>query len=294
MKEQLAREEEKVASKLEEIISKVERNGQGIEANHTVLLAVQRDVKAVLGKINASLRTLSFLAQGETDCPHLFMITPAESSVFQPSSWLAKKMHLYFLCAYDFQAVNLDTPVVITSPTEFVAKALPAFKVSLQVVKGALIAGRVLGGLKLDGLLPDMDGLDAATQLLGQINAVKDAADKYVQDDDTDHDALDLLDSAVELGEKEDLDYRTRDTLMEAQKLSGDAYRAIADLARTQDVLKKLNMKKMVSFDGTVAWVKTGNAKAWAREGKPSAEASMSSSIPGSGGAGPSWMKCFL
>ena len=53
-----------------------------------------------------SLRTLTFLAEGQTDCPQLFLIHPMPKPGAKKPLFFAEPTKLYFLCGCTSQPIT--------------------------------------------------------------------------------------------------------------------------------------------------------------------------------------------
>lgn len=251
--------------KLEEMKSKWELQAR-------VLTSINNDVKQFKGMVSSVLRAVTFLAQGETECPQLFIFTPREATrSFNEQSWFSHKWEVTFLCASNLEPV-VERSVLILEPHEFVRKAGPAIKVSMQAIKMILAVGLIADLGTFASFLCSRFGLDVAS---GLFEKVEEGVNKMVRaaTHDDKSNSLDIFNGIVQMAEKKDLEDSQLVQLQKAWRMSGSAFMVVAQLARP--ILGKLPMKKMVAADGTVAWVHEKHAQEWAQAGRACVEVSI-------------------
>eukprot|EP00616_Rhizochromulina_sp_CCMP1243_P001339 CAMPEP_0118964604 /NCGR_PEP_ID=MMETSP1173-20130426/2264_1 /TAXON_ID=1034831 /ORGANISM="Rhizochromulina marina cf, Strain CCMP1243" /LENGTH=289 /DNA_ID=CAMNT_0006913081 /DNA_START=9 /DNA_END=878 /DNA_ORIENTATION=+ len=203
-------------------------------------------------------------------CPKLVLLVPSKAlnrstgaklkSILRPTDWFTESCKLYFLCAHDFSPA--EPAMDIKELKDGVQKLLPALKLSMAVIQMGVAAGRVVTGLPFP--MP--------SNLSGTLDHIKDMQDllgPYLDVEAHVTEKMDTVLESVDLAKRATLGFtRTEsDKLQMAQKLAGPAFRAVAELAKAQGVMTKLNMQRVVNGDGTVAWVKTENVEAWRSAG---------------------------
>lgn len=250
------------------------------------LTRVRKDVKLLMGMAALQLKAITFLAQGETDCPQLIVLTPAKKTKvrFDPRSWMSKEMELNFLCASSLEPIEPSVKInLLKDEVKAVwCKVAPALKFSMQAIKMILAFPHIDLG-PLDSFLSERFNFDM-TAVTDQVQSMTEKVEsmevgihKLVQAamGDENADSLGTLDEVIKALEPEDLDAAQRDKIQEIQQLSGPAFKAITELAREQKVQLKLPMKKMMALDGTVAWVHEKHAEKWAQSGRVWTEVSI-------------------
>ena len=207
------------------------------------------------------MRTLTFLAEGQLECPTLFLIHPMPKPGAAKPIFFPEPIKLYFLCGYSMQPIDADGCVVdiggASQALDFLKEAAPTVKIVLNVLKGIAATTRIVSGLSLEGLLPSSltDGADGES-LLDRIDNAKEWADGVASTvaGDEDVETLDSLDSVLEFAEAETTTKEQRLALRQAQTLTGSGFAKVKELAEKQGVLKKLPMTRLVDADGTVTW----------------------------------------
>ena len=256
--QQRAVQEEQLSAHLNELKSAMDATAHDVAV-------VKSSVSMIAGELSRSVRTLTYLAEGETSCPQLFVITPAARSLFAIGDWFSQPLEVRFLCAYDFSPV--DPAISIRQPDEFVRQCAPALLLGLKVLKSVLQADGILEATGLRDMLPFLSEADST---LDRIDALRGALIEQAggKAQAGGSGALDKLEDVLdEAGGSSTTD------LHAAQRLTGPAFRVVASLAEEQRVLARLPMVKMVDLEGTVAWVKEENSehfKAQAKSSQPS------------------------
>mmetsp|Transcript_75342 Transcript_75342/g.207881 ORF Transcript_75342/g.207881 Transcript_75342/m.207881 type:complete len:276 (+) Transcript_75342:951-1778(+) len=240
---------------------------------------------------------LTFLAQGEVECPTLFVIRPVERArgvlCVKLDSLLTQEYELRFLCAYDYSPV--EPAVRITRPSDFIKTAGPAVLMGLGAIKLALRAGKLVTGFKLDELVPGLGEKGTVGAALAKLDEFKGVVDEKLRtalgDEEEAADSIDMLAEAVESLDQEDVDEETVDALSKTQeKLTGPAYREVAKLAKEQGVLTRLPMTLMVDPQGNMTWVKNRNVDKWKKYSRGSraagsAQAKRAAAVAGTSGS---------
>ena len=217
-------------------------------------------------QVSRAVRTLTFLASGQTDCPQLFIISPVPTSTNKSPSFLNflpfQKMKLYFLCGYTMEPItDADCCITLDQATEvnkFVKDVGPALNVVLGVLKNFEMVP--LPGSPAIGMLTKLlaDKTDSASQsvetaeaLAGALSNAKIQAGGLIEGTNGS-----VLENVAAIAEKEEHSQKDRETIEEAQKLTGKSYELIKKKAEQKGVLTSLSkkMSKVVDADGSVVW----------------------------------------
>ncbi|KAL3896563.1 MAG: hypothetical protein SGPRY_013243 [Prymnesium sp.] len=246
--------------------TKQELRGE-MHQNALVLASMNTDVKQTVDSV---LKLATHLVEGETECPLLFILEQAEKEEsYDVQNLLSKTWKLTFVCASSLERV--EPSVMIHEPGKIVRKLLPAYKSSMRAIKTIYKLGPLADKVPFAKFLSQLEGaagvlevLNSLKESVDKMNSLKDGVHKMVGDERVD--CIEMLDGFMEMVGKEDLGGSHPEDLQKAWKLSGPAYRRIAELAKEQKVLHTLPMKKMVA-GGAVAWVRLDEAEKWQRTG---------------------------
>ena len=222
---------------------------------HNLDINADANVDSTLSVPNKITRMLVFLAGGNTEIPvYAVLVQPGvlsgQSSMGQcEKAWFAEDdMRLVFLCAYDFRPLG-GTAVCIENAKEWAKKAAPLLKITLTAIRFALEAGAPLSDLPFLGEL--MENFDTyADWIEGLLNAGEESA---------------LLERCVEMCGKTTtrVDKEQQEMLPKAQRLFGSAYHEMLEVAKAQQILTKLPMRRCIDAEGTSAWIHSDSTKTW-------------------------------
>ncbi|KAL3932713.1 MAG: hypothetical protein SGPRY_000593 [Prymnesium sp.] len=234
-----------------------------------------RVLASIKDTVDSGFKLATYLAEGETECPLLFVLKQVkDAETFNVQNWLAKTWKLTFVCASSLKRV--EPSVTIREPREIVQKLLPAYNYSMRAIKTILKIGRLADEepfARFFSQLEEATGFLEVVRYLKtnveQMDSLKEIVDNVAQEatDNEKADCFEMLDDCMEMACKEDLEGSKPEDLQKAGKLSGPAYRRIVELAKKQNVLLDLPMKKMVATGGAVAWVHVDEAEKWQRRG---------------------------
>ena len=151
-----------------------------IQQNHDeemlVLRRIEEKTDQLAVQLGRTVRTLTFLAEGETDVPQLVVSTPLLADPDAPRPMFSRSASLYFVCAYDGSNVT-QAPIKVAGEQGYVNEVLtdiaPYLKMSLgavaMIAKLTPAAGVVTAGLSAVGA----DALgETLAQLTGQVDRV--------------------------------------------------------------------------------------------------------------------------
>jgi hypothetical protein len=162
-----------IQDQLQNIEGKIQENH---EEEMSVLKRIEEKTDQLAVQVGRTVRTLTFMAEGETDVPQLVVSTPLLADPEAPRPMFSESAFLYFVCAYDGSNVT-KAPIKIAGEQGYVNEMLidiaPYLKMSLQAV--AMIArftpaaAAVSAGMSALGA----DALgESLTQLTGQVDKV--------------------------------------------------------------------------------------------------------------------------
>ena len=151
------------------------------------------------------MRTVTFLAKGQLECPVLFIVHPLPKPGASKPLFFPESLKLYFLCGHSMQPVLEEGCCVDlggeSRAIEFLQAAGPALKTVMNVLKFIAAAGRIASGINLEDFLP----FDGGTGLLERVKLAQEWADGVASTltGEDDQDALESLDRVLEAAEAE-------------------------------------------------------------------------------------------
>lgn len=216
-----------------------------LQQQSSMFLKAMREMQqSVDGKMLSMERSLGRLAEGELDCPRLFVLLPMEASSSRlmqlvKREFLKDKYRLVFLdpvtgyashCGKDGQGYKLELP------KKWLVENRATISAGLKVVKVCAAAGRLLGLP-----LPSAAGLPSQAVSKAEVEAVKTF--EAVYDDETD-----LVEPTASAGGK----------AKGSKAVTGQVYKQLRKLLKEQcndEYLVNCDMKKEKAQDGSIEFV---------------------------------------